>query len=43
MFTINEDHMMYSSVPNCTGGEGGGQIADFGKKTPQVHLIIIRE
>ena len=22
---------------------GGGQIANFWKKTPQVHLIIIRE
>ena len=24
-------------------GEQGGQIANFGKKNPQVHLIIIRE
>ena len=25
------------------GEGGGGQIASFGKKTPQVHLIIIRK
>ena len=25
------------------GGEGGAQIANFGKKRPQVYLIIIRE
>ena len=31
----------HSSVPNCRGGRG--QIAHFGKKTPQVHLIIIKE
>ena len=31
----------YSFVPNCK--RGGGQIANFEKKTPQVHLIIIRE
>ena len=37
---------VYSSVPNCRGEGGGrgggGQIAHFGK-TPQVHLIIIKE
>ena len=30
---------LYSFVPNCRGG----QIANFGEKNPQVHLIIIRE
>ena len=25
------------------GGGGGGQIANFGEKKPQVHLIILRE
>ena len=34
--------------PNCRGGDergegGGAQIANFGKKTPQFLLIIIRE
>ena len=30
-------------VPNCRGGGGWDQIANFGEKNPQVHLIIIRE
>ena len=30
----------YSFVRNCRGGD---QSANFGGKTPQVHLIIIRE
>ena len=37
-------------MPNCRGwkggaggGVGGGQIANFWQKKPQVHLIIIRE
>ena len=35
-------------MPNCRGwkggaGGGGGQIANFWQKKPQVHLIIIRE
>ena len=31
---------IYSFVHNC---RGGGQIANFGEKNPQVYLIIIRE
>ena len=27
----------------CGGEGGGGQIANFGDKKPQVHLIILRE
>ena len=36
-------------MPNCRGWKGGagvgggGQIANFWQKKPQVHLIIIRE
>ena len=33
----------YSFVRYCMWGGGGGQIANFGEKNPQVHLIIIRE
>ena len=33
---------MYSFVRSCKGG-GGINLQIFGKKTPQVHLIIIRE
>ena len=37
-------YFSYSFLSNCKwGGGGGGQIANFGKKIPQVHLIIIRE
>ena len=32
------------TLPSVIVGEGGGcQIAHFGKKTPQVYLVVIRE
>ena len=41
LFDVLKYFSRYSLVPNCTGE--GGQIPNFGKKPPQVHLIIIRE
>ena len=38
---MGRETLMYSFVPNCRVGVG--QIANFGKKTPQVHLTIMRE
>ena len=38
-------HYAVAEVGVGCGGEGGGggQIANFGDKKPQVHLIILRE
>ena len=33
----------YSLVPNWGGPGGGGAVVQILKKTPQFHLIIIRE